>query len=221
MLHDLVQDYDQYDKILKLLSPKGYVFALNVRGITPGIRHVTFPEGWWKEYRDNRYMLHDPVVYWGQFNVGHKRWSEIKTLKVVLRGSVVFERAKKYGMHYGVCFSRKSTAGPKLKSFFTLAREDREFEDKEIEQLNCIFDVVASAAENIKLLTDGEIEALNYAAQGLSYLETSKKTNVSPDTIKLRLTTARKALRSKTTIEAVLNAYSRGLIKLHGEYAKW
>jgi len=218
MLQDIVPNLEEFEKVISEMATSGYVFALNVKHITPQISHVRYPEEWWDEYMTNRYHLFDPIVKWGVLNNGCKRWSEIVESSILYSGSLVMTRSREHGLNYGVSITRKSNAGKKMKSFFTASRHDREFTDEELDHLGAIFEEIATQVENVNLLSDLEIEALELAAKGLSHKQIGDHLGKSADAIKKRLESARKTMRTSSTIEAILKAHARNLIKLNPEF---
>lgn len=221
MLSKLIPEFDDIHDRLSATAISGYIFALNVRNTSPQIFHTTYPKAWWDEYSANHYVLYDPTVLWGVLNSGAMRWSDIVSLNFVDRWGLVMDRAKNHGLNYGVTISRKSSTGKKMKSFFSASRSDREFTDIEIQGFNEVFEQVTTGVENFGLLSPLELEALEWAAKGLTHKETGLKLGKSPDAIKKRLERARKALGAESTIEAVMIANERELIQRVRKDYEW
>lgn len=222
MLSKLITEFDDIHYRLSVAAISGYLFALHVRSASPRIFHITYPKTWWDEYSANHYILCDPTVLWGALNNGAMKWSEIEALNSLESANFVMERAKKYGLNYGVTISLRSSFGKRMKSFFSASRSDREFTDAEIRVFNDLLEQVTTGVENSGLsLSPLMLETLEWAAKGLTHKKIGLQLGKSPDAIKKRLERARNALGVESTIEAVLIANERGLIQRVRKDYEW
>ncbi|MER5350620.1 LuxR C-terminal-related transcriptional regulator [Kitasatospora sp. NPDC002551] len=67
-----------------------------------------------------------------------------------------------------------------------------------------------------QLLTEAEIEALHYAAEGLTAAQTARRLGVSRNAILNRTAAARTKLRARSTAHAIVLAYRTGQLDLNG-----
>lgn len=215
-----MSNFQAVDQLIKHIAPKGYIVAINVRNTTPQVFHCTYDEAWWNEYSTNRYRVFDPTVHWACAHTGTVRWSEVTRLPLMTLSNKVMKRAMLNDLCYGMVISRKSVMHSQQKSMFSAARNDREFTDAELAELQTAFTNIADTVEPQVLLLRDERLVLEASARGLGYKETALEMGKSVVTVKVRLASARKKLGAKNTPQAVLIANASNLISLSGNL-KW
>lgn len=223
MTQGVIPNLDNHDVTLSIFCEAGYTIGLNVRNVTPQVYHSTYDPEWLNEYLTGAYILDDPVIGWALQNTGSERWSSILTNwgdDIPPKSLAVMERAALVGLKFGVVVVRLRDEATNSRSFFLAARSDREFEDKELEAIERVFDQIILAFENKGILNKFEIEVLELAAMGLSMKQTADRIGMSLDTVKKRLESARRTLGASTTVHAVSLAQGRNIITGSGS-AKW
>jgi DNA-binding CsgD family transcriptional regulator len=113
-----------------------------------------------------------------------------------------------YGLNFGVIVSVKSN---NRRSFLSVAREDREVEDDEIETLVKLMNdwtLVVSGGE----LSQGEIEVLQAFSEGCEIGEVAETLKLSQAGVKKRLKHATLKLGAKNRTHAIAVALKKGFI---------
>ncbi len=113
---------------LKNAAPVGYALAFHIRFTTPTFLFQTYPKAWAEYYSQNGLVMSDPTVAWGFENLGTQRWSDLADQDT----AGVMTKAAEYGLRFGVTVAVDVDDSRSISSF---AREDREFSDAEINQL--------------------------------------------------------------------------------------
>jgi len=143
-----------------LLAPAGFSLAMRVEFTTPAFLFHTFSQKWSDIYAENGYMLKDPVVHWGLQNSGTIRWSEITPYD-----SAFFDHAADHGLVFGCTCASDTTQFPSFASF---ARNDREYADDEIAQLNALFLELDQVLNNLDFGTASVRDELRKLAASFS-----------------------------------------------------
>ena len=162
-----------------------------------------YPEAWRAEYEEKNFHMGDPVLAWALMNSGVKRWSEIHVPDI--RG--VMQRARAFGLNYGVIFSVKKG---RKRSFLTIAREDRELEDHEIDKYAAKFETWCELATNRAALTDRELDVLRLLMDGKTQREVAEVLSIAQVTVKKRVVGAKTKLGAGNMTQAVAIALQRG-----------
>ncbi len=190
---------------LRQRAPSGFVLAFNMTFSGPEFLINTYPREWVEIYQTRNYVFLDPINLWTFSRSGRWRWSEVNLPDV--RGVLV--EAQKFGLRYGAIFSQMR--GFK-RSLLSVAREDREFSDSEIEVIDAKFgswtDMVTGAPE----LTEGELEVLRGLRDGLERRGIAERLGISESGVKQRLAKACSKLRARTPTQAVAIAVSRNYL---------
>ncbi|MGR3435078.1 MAG: autoinducer binding domain-containing protein [Shimia sp.] len=122
------------------LSPKGCVLAMHFRFNAAETLIQTYPVDWVNHYSQAGYVLRDPVVLFSVSDVGARRWSDLARDDE----AGVLADAERYGLRYGVAVShvggkgaggQGGQPGATTRSLCAVARDDREYDDAEIETL--------------------------------------------------------------------------------------
>ncbi|MEM7242351.1 MAG: autoinducer binding domain-containing protein [Pseudomonadota bacterium] len=171
----------------------------------------TMDTEWVKEYNSKNYMIFDPTIIWSTANGDDMiRWSEIQKSRLkYIDTRRVFEKAKKYQLNYG---SVTNYYSGKTKNFMSLARDDREVSDIELNTTKIIFAQICDEYLKTAVLTEAELKTLRMLAEGFSQNETAEKLCVTLSAIKQRLRSIVNKLDAKNSAHALVIATSKGLI---------
>lgn len=124
---------DEQLKRIWEIAPAGFVMALDINWGGPTYAHFEFPDEWRDRYYNNNYFILDPVFYYTMTRRGRKRWSELR----LPDPARIFEKAKEYNLNFGAVFSLRHD---RTRSFITTARQDREFTDAELDEIQELFE---------------------------------------------------------------------------------
>ena len=159
----------------------------------------TYPQGWLDHYTENAYALRDPTIAWGFSTEGAMCWSSIPIPDPF--GN--FVEAAGFGLKFGVTVSCGPVSSRTISSF---ARDEREFRDDEIEEIEVAIRQLHHMTEPPESLTEAQIEALRCIAAGDRHAESASKLQISESAFKARLIAARQKLLARTTAEAIQRA---------------
>lgn len=187
------------------LAPKGYALGLHIRFASAHLLLQTYDPRWTQIYSEHGYMLADPMVFWGFGNDGAIRWSDID----LPDPHDIFGQARAFGLKYGVAVSLGPTSSRTIGGF---AREDREFEDREIAKIQEIVAQLHAASEPPEQLTAAQRMALRLIAKGNRHAEAAAMLGISESALKARLRAARERLFVRTTAEAIQRAQEYKLL---------
>ncbi|WP_421702714.1 autoinducer binding domain-containing protein [Aliiroseovarius sp.] len=199
------QGLDQGLARLSDLSPKGYALGLHIRYAAAHLMFQTYDPRWTETYTENGYMLADPTVFWGFGNEGTRRWSEVG----LPDQHGILEQARVFGLNYGVVVSCGPISSRTIGGF---AREDREFTDDEINEIQAVVRVLHNASTPPDQLTPAQRMALRLIAKGSRHAEAAAILGISESALKARLRSARDRLMVRTTAEAVQRAQEYNLL---------
>jgi LuxR family transcriptional regulator, quorum-sensing system regulator SdiA len=184
---------------LQLISPLGYSARLHIRIAAPLLFRRNHSKLWTTRYDENAFALRDPRIFWGLSICGATRWSEIKFPDPFQ----ILKQAREYGM----CFGAAASCGPiTSRSIVIVTREDREFADEEIEELQVLTLALHEICEPPFKLTGCQIEALVLLDEGHRNMSAANKLGISESALKFRLRSARMRLEARTTAEAIRKA---------------
>lgn len=184
---------------LDALAPKGHFVALHIRYSAPLRTFQSYDPEWLQLYAGNSYAMRDPVILWGFSQIGATRWSDIDLPDPF----DIMGQARNHGLVYGAAFSH----GPiNSRSIGGCARDDREFTDDELAQLQRTLARLHDHMEPQESLTEAQIEALRLIAAGDRHAAAAAKLEISESALKARLTSARQKLSARTTAEALQRA---------------
>jgi len=116
---------------LDALSPSGFAIAFHVRFTTASYQLQSYPEDWLDVYSKEGLVMQDPIVGFGFEQTGWTRWSDLAQNDP----GGVLDRARAFGLAYGVAIAVDDNDS---RTVAGLARPDREFTDKEIEEVERI-----------------------------------------------------------------------------------
>ena len=184
---------------LSLLISAGYFIGLHIRYASPLMQFSTYPQTWLDHYTENAYALRDPTIAWGFSTEGAARWSEME----IPDPFGIFTEAAEHGLAYGVTVSCGPVSSRTISSF---SRDDREFRDEEIEEIEKTVRRLHHMTEPPESLTEAQIEALRCIAAGDRHAAAAAKLQISESAFKARITAARQKLLARTTAEAIQRA---------------
>ncbi len=180
-------------------APKGYFIGLHIRFTSPLMSFQTYDQRWLDHYTENGYVLRDPMTAWGFSTTGWIRWSD----PALLDPFGLFKEAARFGLTHGITMS----CGPiKSRTIASFARDDREFEDREIKAIVEVVHRLHEITEPPHDLTKAQIEALKCIAGGDRHAAAAAKLGISESALKARVTAARIRLMARTTAEAIQRA---------------
>jgi LuxR family transcriptional regulator, quorum-sensing system regulator SdiA len=190
---------------LASLAPEGYFVGLHIRFTSPLLSFQTYDKTWVDHYTANGYVLRDPMTAWGFSTTGWIRWSD----PALPDPFGLFKEAATYGLKYGVTMS----CGPiNSRTIASLARSDREYEEREIETIVAVVHHLHDMSEPPHELTKAQVEALTCIAGGDRHAAAAAKLGISESALKARITAARNRLMARTTAEAIQRAKDFRLI---------
>ncbi len=184
---------------LSLLSPEGYFLGLHIRFASPLMQFSTYNQEWLDHYTEQAYALRDPTIAWGFSVEGASRWSDFEVPDTF----GVLEDARGFGLLYGLTVSCGAVSSRTISSF---ARADREFSDREIDEIETIVLRLHDITEPPDSLTKAQVDALRCIADGDRHAAAASKLGISESALKARLTAARQKLLARTTAEAIQRA---------------
>lgn len=190
---------------ISLLVSAGYFIGLHIRYASPLMQFSTYNQAWLDHYTENAYALRDPTIAWGFSTEGACRWAEMNIPDTF----GLFEEAKEFGLIHGMTVSCGPVSSRTISSF---ARDDRDFRDDEIEEIEKSIRRLHHMTEPPESLTGAQIEALRCIAAGDRHAAAAAKLQISESAFKARLTAARQKLLARTTAEAIQRAKDYRLI---------
>lgn len=190
---------------LNTLAPKGYALGLHIRFASAHMMVQTYDRGWIDQYTRKGYMLCDPIVSWGFSTNGAERWSTLS----MPDPHRILEQGTEFGLNYGVAISFGPVSSRSIGGF---AREDREFTDVEISQIEDTVRLLHKASTPPTDLTNAQRHALRLVAKGFRYAEAAALLEISESALKARLKSARERLFARTTVEAIQRAQEYNLL---------
>ncbi len=200
-----VPGLDQGLARLSDLAPKGYVLGLHIRYAAAHLTFQTYDPRWSEIYTENGYMLADPTVFWAFGNEGACRWSQVG----LPDQHGILEQARAFGLNYGVVVSCGAISSRTMGGF---AREDREFNDDEIAEMQTVVRGLHDISTPPDQLTPAQRMALRMVAKGARHAEAAALLGISESALKARLRSARDRLMVRTTAEAVQRAQEYNLL---------
>lgn len=162
------------------IATAGYFLAVRNRGTSPVMAFQTYPQKWIDQYTDNAYVLRDPITTWALTVGGTIRWSS-PFLPDPFR---IFRLAAEHGLRFGASVAHGPLGALTICS---VAREDRELTDAEIEEVKAIViglheridlpkELSASHKEILMILADGGTPA--QVAERLGLSESAARTRI-------------------------------------------
>lgn len=199
---------DRFEDEMRRLAPTGYYLALRVGFAFPLEQVNALPADWIETYTRNRYLLFDPVIRWCYHNNGACRWSELNEDDP----QGILDQARSFGLAYGVAVAVLDEEDDGQRSFGYFTRDDREFDDDEIEKMLAHVARLHAAHRPPTSLTAAELEALRMVKDGMRLKQIAHHLGVTEGAVKLRLRSAKAKLHAATSTQAATLASGFGLI---------
>ncbi|WP_176535973.1 LuxR family transcriptional regulator [Thioclava sp. ES.031] len=188
------------------IAPAGFYLALRVGYAFPEAELNRLNDDWVDMYTQQGLVVQDPSMHWIYHNVGYVRWSDLKDDP---RG--VVEMARQMGLLFGATISYNTSSDAGRRSHAVLFRSDRDFTDAELHEAFQMLKTLHVDASQ-RSLTDAELEAIRYRADGLLIKQIAAKLAISESGVKARLSSASRKLGARNAIEMLAIATSRRLI---------
>jgi len=203
----MVDDYGLDQGLAKLseLAPKGYALGLHIRYASAHVMIQTYDPRWSQIYTEKGYMLADPMVFWGFGNAGTIRWSALD----LPDPHGILKQAAMFGLNFGVAVAHGPTSSRTIGGF---ARDDREFTDEEISEIQALVCDLHEKSIPPEHLTPAQRMALRLIAKGSRHAEAASLLGISESALKARLRSARERLFVRTTAEAIQRAQEYNLL---------
>lgn len=195
---------DQIDQI----SPAGFYVAIRVGFSFPEEELNTLPDNWVEFYTIHGLVVHDPAMKWVYANTGCVRFSEIAFPDPHL----VRARAAVFGLSHGAAISVMAAGDRGRRSYGLFFREDRDFEQSDLSELQVIMTKLHSGGETESALTAAEIQALKMQSDGLRLKQIAAEIGISESAVKARLNNAKRKLGAKTMSQAASIAAARRIL---------
>lgn len=186
-------------KKLDRIARTGYFVGLHIRFAAPLMQFQTYPESWSEFYSQNGYALRDPTIAWGFSTTGACRWSALP----IPDPFNILDAAARHGLIFGLTVSHGPISSRTIASF---AREDREFTDDEIAEIETLVRALHDITEPPESLTKAQKEALLCIAAGDRHAAAAAKLGITESAFKARLISVRERLKARTTAEALQRA---------------
>ncbi|MGR3592187.1 MAG: autoinducer binding domain-containing protein [Limimaricola soesokkakensis] len=191
---------------LQALAPAGYYVGLRILFAFPAAEVNELPTAWVELYARERFFLADPALRWSVDHSGAIRWSDLSQDDPagMTRLSAV------HGMRHGAVAAFREPSG--LRSYGLFYRDDRDYEEVELEQLAKFIAYRHRGVTSTLQLTRAEIAVLKAIKQGTRLKQIAHDFGVSQGAIKQRLRNARLKLDAATGAQAAIKASEAGLI---------
>lgn len=209
MLERFIPDFHGEIQRLTEICSKGFIlgFGISTRE-RPDYLVNTMPVEWSTVYEEANYMFYDPIVHWLLDNDGSIRWSEIEGPDM----RKVKAHAASFGLKYGCVISYKIK---NRRCFLSMARQDREFQDKEIEAWKAKFRLWGQrVVDQRPVLNELQLSVLRALGDGMSHQEAAEHLNISLATVRQRQASAMKKLGARNPTSAVRMATAYQLLDI-------
>ena len=134
-------------------SPRGFAIALHIRSHAPTFLFQTFPADWTDHYHAHGLVMKDPAMRWAFGSIGAIRWRDLTDDDP----DGVMGQAKRFGMAYGFTWSAKE---PGTRSLGGFARDDRDFLDFEMDEIDSLMHQLHQATDGLTQLSAADQNAL-------------------------------------------------------------
>jgi LuxR family transcriptional regulator, quorum-sensing system regulator SdiA len=188
------------------IAPAGYYFGLRVRYAFPATETNELSQAWIDIYARSRFFLVDPALRWSFDNIGAARWSELADNDP----AGMISLSARYGMRFGAVAAFNEQSG--VRSYGVFFRDDREYDDAELEQLASFIEDEHKALAPRAPLTAAEMEVLRSIKGGVRIKTIAHELGVTEGAIKQRLRNARNKLGAATGAHAAVKASEFGII---------
>ncbi|WP_375454127.1 LuxR family transcriptional regulator [uncultured Methylobacterium sp.] len=183
-----------------------------------------WPPEWERRYQDRRYMHVDPVIRHIRGTADPFLWQEAAEAVGTPQGTVVFDEARAYGLHAGLCVPFHQIDGGEAGVSFGGDRYAPTPDERAGLHLVAIYAMSCAKAilrregeadgkdEAPPPLTGREMECLKWAADGKSAWDIGVILSISSRTVEQHLASAARKLDAVSRAQCVAEAIRRGLI---------
>lgn len=204
-MKELIDNFDAKIAPLTSVGTHGVTLAGDIKMKGPSYVYSTYPEEWQNKYSSMAFMITDPTIIWAARNIGCIRWSELKTYGL----KKVFREARDFNINYGAVFATKSN---KVKCFMTMARDDRDLTDSEMDVCMTVFTSLTEEAFAVPVLSNDDVELIALLAEGLSLNELGDRLGLGVTGVRYRKKKLFSLLGVKNEAQAVRVAMRRNII---------
>lgn len=211
-------NFDLWDRRVRKLGSHGYTITINIQVPDADLIYSTYNPTWLEYYKSNVFVLRDPVFHWGLLGEGAIRWSEINLGELVNSPYTnrVFEMAREYGMNYGGVATARSTYGYKGRCYLSVARNDRELTDVELQELSDLLAEAIAGYRDTRGMGSTEIEVVQLLADGHTQEEIAQILGLSRAGVRKRIERARIAMNATNSLHMIAIAVERRLVRVSG-----
>ncbi len=190
------------------IAPAGSYVALRVGFSFPEEEINNLPDIWVEFYTTHGLVVQDPAMRWVYGNVGGIRFSEMAATDP----HQVRAHAAVFGLGHGAAVSVMTPQDKGRRSYGLFFRDDRDFEDAEMEGLLRIMQQLHAGPEDEKSLTNAEVEALKLQSEGLRLKQIAARLGISESAVKARLNNVKRKLGARTQSQAASIAAARRIL---------
>lgn len=185
-----------------------------------------YPTGWWRRYRNKKYITTDPMIRHCAENITPVGWERMKELSVSDKDVArLMREASSYGLRNGLSIPIHSNKGDSAVMNFSVNREDSKTLShihKATPDLYLLSAYMHEAVMRIvdrdgktlpkKILTARERECLIWVAEGETTWDISSRLEITESTVIFHLHNIMKKLNASNRQQAVARAVQLGLI---------
>jgi DNA-binding CsgD family transcriptional regulator len=190
------------------LAPAGAYVALRVGFSFPEEEMNSLPEPWVQFYTTQGLVVHDPAMKWVYANTGYVRFSQV----TLSDPHQVRGHAAVFGLGFGAAVSILLPQDKGRRSYGFFFRDDRDFEEFELQRLAEIIQRLHQGKETERGLTAAEIEALKMQSSGMRLKQIATELGISESAVKARLNNVKRKLGAKTQSQAASIAAARRIL---------
>lgn len=193
---------------IQQIAPAGFYVALRVGFSFPEEELNNLPDIWVEFYTTHGLVVQDPAMRWVYGHTGGIRFSEM----TLPDPHQVRAHAAVFGLGHGAVVSVMAPQDKGRRSYGLFFRDDRDFEDAELDGLQRIMRVLHTGPEDEKGLTNAEIEALKLQSEGLRLKQIAARLGISESAVKARLNNVKRKLGARTQSQAASIAAARRIL---------
>jgi DNA-binding CsgD family transcriptional regulator len=190
------------------IAPAGFYVALRVGFSFPEEEVNLLPNIWVEFYTTHGLVVQDPAMRWVYGNTGAIRFSEM----TLPDPHQVRAHAAVFGMGHGAVVSVMQPQDRGRRSYGIFFRDDRDFEEAEMQGLQRIMEKLHQGSEEEKNLTQAEIEALKLQSEGMRLKQIAARLGISESAVKARLNNVKRKLGARTQSQAASIAAARRIL---------
>ncbi|WP_299476800.1 LuxR family transcriptional regulator [Cypionkella sp.] len=190
------------------IAPAGSYVALRVGFSFPEEEMNNLPDIWVEFYTTHGLVVQDPAMRWVYGNIGGIRFSEMTSTDP----HQVRAHAAVFGLGHGAAVSVMASQDKGRRSYGLFFRDDRDFDNAEMDELLRIMQHLHTGPEDEKSLTNAEVEALKLQSEGLRLKQIALRLGISESAVKARLNNVKRKLGARTQSQAASIAAARRIL---------